>query len=492
VTSKSEGESTDQIWADDLLGRAEDAEFLKAFLLKRVEERGAQGKSKSYVLNLDAGWGHGKSFFLERFGKSLRGDQYLVAQVNAWNDDHAEDPLLSVMAAIDGVVAPLIGSKTKAKRTWASVKKTGEAVVLAAAKGALTHAASKIIGEGVNDVLREIKADALSDVGESAAKSVGKLIDKKAEDLLESFKAGKRSIEAFRTELKQFLDEISDGSPKPPLFVLVDELDRCRPSYAISLLERVKHLFSIDNVIFIFATDLDQLQHAIKVVYGEAFDSKRYLFRFFDRTYGFEKPSLEEFSKALIGSAALDPSQLSLPEQSTLDEFLAGGFSFFGLSLRDAEQVFDIIRSVCTVWDRPRLPLEMIVLFPLAVAQQQGIHPLAMNTEFVDRMKDLSGKKGGSISSWRFKFHSYSNRQHEILRIPGLDLFKMFASLCTSSLPSIQRKDENDPQVQWVVSRFRYEFMILHNNTWNPQNEPSSLLRKYPQLVRSAGRLLPS
>ena len=66
------------------------------------------------------------------------------------------------------------------------------------------------------------------------------------------------------------------------LVVFVDELDRCKPSYAVQLLERIKHYFSNDLVTFVFSVNLDELQHTIKRYYGNKFDACRYLDRFFD------------------------------------------------------------------------------------------------------------------------------------------------------------------------------------------------------------------
>jgi hypothetical protein len=50
----------DVIWQDDLLGRRNDAEFLINFLTARAKERASQGRTGSYVLNIDAGWGNGR------------------------------------------------------------------------------------------------------------------------------------------------------------------------------------------------------------------------------------------------------------------------------------------------------------------------------------------------------------------------------------------------------------------------------------------------
>ena len=83
-----------EIWSADLLGRQADAIFLVDFLNRKVAERGKLGATRSFALNIDATWGDGKSFFLANLRRSLESRGHVVALVNAWADDHADDPLL--------------------------------------------------------------------------------------------------------------------------------------------------------------------------------------------------------------------------------------------------------------------------------------------------------------------------------------------------------------------------------------------------------------
>ncbi|WP_081764293.1 P-loop NTPase fold protein [Sphingobium sp. Ant17] len=76
--------------------------------------------------------------------------------------------------------------------------------------------------------------------------------------------------------------EKSDVDPRQaPIFVVVDELDRCRPDYAIALLESIKHLFDVPGVVFVIALHGRQLTASIEAVYGAKFDATAYLRRFF-------------------------------------------------------------------------------------------------------------------------------------------------------------------------------------------------------------------
>lgn len=83
------------------------------------------------------------------------------------------------------------------------------------------------------------------------------------------------------------------------LVVLIDELDRCKPSYAVRLLERIKHYFSHDNITFVFSININELQHTVKKHYGNDFDGTRYLDRFFDLRVSLPAPNLKRYYQHL-------------------------------------------------------------------------------------------------------------------------------------------------------------------------------------------------
>lgn len=85
----------------------------------------------------------------------------------------------------------------------------------------------------------------------------------------------------LETTIKSFFEEVLFEKAER-LVIFVDELDRCRPSYAVRLLERIEHYFINDRITFVFSVNLEQLQHTIKNFYGNDFDACRYLDRFFD------------------------------------------------------------------------------------------------------------------------------------------------------------------------------------------------------------------
>lgn len=122
-----------------------------------------------------------------------------------------------------------------------------------------------------------------------------KLIDSfKSEDPLQELKKEK----GIQKMIKEFLDSLllEKGSR---LVVYIDELDRCKPSYAVRLLERIKHYFSNDRITYVFSVNINELQHTIKQYYGSDFDASKYLDRFFDLRISLPSADLERYYQSL-------------------------------------------------------------------------------------------------------------------------------------------------------------------------------------------------
>lgn len=103
----------------------------------------------------------------------------------------------------------------------------------------------------------------------------GTALNNEADNFLKRFEEQHSDFDAFRDLLTEAVRDLDQ-----PFTILIDEPDRCRLTYSIEMLERLKHLFDIPKVAFVVATDTEQLQHAIKAVYGEGFHAKAYLRRF--------------------------------------------------------------------------------------------------------------------------------------------------------------------------------------------------------------------
>lgn len=245
-----------------------------------------------YSIALDGKWGSGKTFFIKQVKMVL--DAYntcictpleesdanqikkALAQIkiapnngfefqphvavyyDAWANDNDEDPILSLIYAI------LQSADTDFK-----IGRKREILKIVSSIGDF------FTGKRISSFLDEIKGeDPLILV--KSEKSIHKMMNEFFDKLL--FEHGNR------------------------LVIFIDELDRCKPSYAIQLLERVKHYFGDERVTFVFSINSEQLQHTIKRYYGEQFNASGYLDRFFDLRMSLPPANMEKFYKIIAFS----------------------------------------------------------------------------------------------------------------------------------------------------------------------------------------------
>ena len=127
-----------------------------------------------------------------------------------------------------------------------------------------------------------------------------------AGDRLEDYRKGQAAIDSYRVTLgKETLRISNNHFNGRSLFIMIDELDRCRPSYAIELLEIAKHLFSVDKIVFVLALNRMELAHSVRGLYGVEFDAEGYLYRFFDLDYTLPSPNREKFVLQAIRDTGL-------------------------------------------------------------------------------------------------------------------------------------------------------------------------------------------
>ena len=116
----------------------------------------------------------------------------------------------------------------------------------------------------------------------------------------------------------------------------MDELDRCRPSYAVQLLERVEHYFINDRITFVFSVNLEQLQHTIKNFYGNDFDACRYLDRFFELRVSLPQINMEQYYRSL-----------KLFDSNRIIDILKHIQKTYNLSLRELCKINDVVHELC-------------------------------------------------------------------------------------------------------------------------------------------------
>lgn len=224
------------------------------------------------VLSVDAVWGSGKTTFMKIWAQHLRNQGFPVVEFNVWETDFSENPFLTLSTELtEGLESREMEDMSE---TIETLKNASQAVF----RWAVPKAAGVLLSQAPL-------------VGPQLAEFATSLV----EDQFSRHSETRKSVKSFKTVLQGAAGRLSEASGDHPLVIMIDELDRCRPSYAVELLEIAKHLFSVDHIIFVLAVNCDQLAHSIKAVYGSEFDAVGYLRRFFDVDFKLPEPDRQAF-----------------------------------------------------------------------------------------------------------------------------------------------------------------------------------------------------
>lgn len=213
---------------------------------------------ESYVLSLNAEYGSGKTTFLKMWKHLLEQENMNVVYINAWETDFDEEPLIPIISSIIDAV----GQNTASEKLVQALETTLGAFVLS-----FNDLFAHQTGLNVKKIIEEIEA----------YKTDGDL-QKTGENLYKEFSFKRDAYAKVKETLEGYLKDLNHR----PLIIMVDELDRVRPSYAIKFLEAIKHMFSIHGICFVLAVDVRQLEASTRQLYGDI-DFKKYYMRFVTR-----------------------------------------------------------------------------------------------------------------------------------------------------------------------------------------------------------------
>lgn len=339
-------------WLGALTGRQQIADSLT----KLINNSASQS-----VIAIEAGWGRGKTTFLMRWKASLNINEpkQFCFYFNAWENDFAEDPLVALIAELKSqFLEQLIADDTDkdAQRIVEKMKDIGAKVIRLSIPVGI-----KILSAGA------INAADLNFDGEK----IGDAAKDWAKQKIEGYEAAQKTLQGFRDTLTEYTSLLSTKQGGKQVIFIIDELDRCRPTYAVSLLERLKHLFSVPGLTFVLAIDKAQLASAVRSLYGAQFDSVGYLKRFIDLEYRLPDPNVGDFLSAsadLVKLKELCGDQVSFGDLHNSLRFLV---TLFGLGLRDIEQLivrYSLVMRASTGIDK----FVLVTLVPFIVACQQS------------------------------------------------------------------------------------------------------------------------
>ncbi|MFM5679596.1 P-loop NTPase fold protein [Aeromonas veronii] len=388
--------------AGDRLERARYADFLTNYLA-------AEGKQRNYVLNLNAEWGAGKTWFIKRWYMELKA-HYPTVYIDAWQQDFSDDPLLTVISSIIEQLKEEAGSPQ-----LSPYLSTKLASLLKATAPIVTKALfKKVSGINIDEVQEVITAD-----------DAGKLV----ESLFQDTRKKTEAVQLLKHEIQQWVGAIIGKKKKQaPAFILIDELDRCRPSYAVEMLETIKHIFDIKGVVFVLATDTEQLQHAIKVIYGEGFDGKKYLERFYDSQRTLKQGSRYEMAKSRLDLYGddfwLSDKLLLYPKMSKMQlaETISDISKAFELSLRDMHRLISHLVAILTNIRKSIDIVFLVTLYCIHLRKREAYNTLLMERYNLKRVLSDGGDPNFEWVKWAQKLDIHALQSVSIsFDLSGLD-----------------------------------------------------------------------
>lgn len=244
------------LWKDSIPGTEE----LAQNILKKIED-----DEYPYVLSVEAGYGMGKTHFFSRFCEYAIKHGFDCVYMSAWENDYQTTPFSFLCENIKKFMMQKDSLTVKSKLS-----------------DFIDSSKSLLIKLGQNiDVNIGIKH-----IFQITVKNLYKLHRKEETDVIKDFK-------------KQ-LTELIVATQTKPLILIIDELDRCRPDYALKTLETIKHFFDVDNLYIILPINKEAINYAVSSIYGDKNgNSENYLKKLITQNLIMPSPKEEHYQKII-------------------------------------------------------------------------------------------------------------------------------------------------------------------------------------------------
>lgn len=281
------------------------------------------------VIGIDAPWGEGKTWFGQNWCNDLDAQNYKVLYIDSFKNDYIDDPFLLIASEIQLLI--------DADKTNSSEFKTKTASVIRA----IMPITSKIL---MNAIIKNTLG--ISNATESIAQTIQEASEDVADEAKEwiehsiaTYQSDKKTLSNFVSLLSKFCSE-----QEKPVVIFIDELDRCKPTFAIQLIERIKHFFDVPNLVFILLTNRTQIESSIKGIYGSDTNASEYLGKFIHLFLKLPKksnifqPEENANRQYLIHLASNYKFDLNVQNNMGFIDAFAIISSVMNMSLRDLEQ----------------------------------------------------------------------------------------------------------------------------------------------------------
>lgn len=325
-------------------------------------------------ISLDARWGGGKTFYVRQIEKTL---EYLT--MKKFGTDDIQDELNKMKPYFVGTALEEVALKNSYfpvyYNAWLYDDHTDPLL-------SLLYVVVKKCGKIINPQLTKEKSDRIKQMLQSIqvnfpffsinGEQVVNAVSNK--NIFEEIQLA----EDIRNEVKLIFDEVIVEQAQK-LVIFIDELDRCRPSYALEMLERIKHYFDDDRIIFVVSVNKEQLTHTITTYYGEGFDSTGYLNKFFD-------------IEAYLPTLSINNNEINeyRSDQRWLNRFTNMLNKYYRLTLRDAliyNQRIESLSSISEINDYSLGSCCLSLFIPIIIALD--MKDARIKTEFLNGNREF-------------------------------------------------------------------------------------------------------
>lgn len=318
--------------------------FEKADLLNRKELADSllslfKVSSEPIVVALDDDWGTGKTYFLKLWEKMLTEEGIPVVYYNAFESDFSGDAFVTLAATLIDASKQHTNSAKGVEKFLKRAARFGKIVSKSAVNVALKAGTAGVVDAADAG---EAMSAAIAQAGEETNKQFERLISERSK-----YRAEKETFSESLQMLRALMQD-QDAGKDYPLIVIVDELDRCRPNFALDVLECLKHFFETEKTHFLLGVSIDSLAHSVSAIYGSGINGERYLSRFIDyrisfypSRYSSSEKELEEYAESLWERS--DALKIHQEEKSEFAGIIAKVAARNNGSLRDINRIFSVL-----------------------------------------------------------------------------------------------------------------------------------------------------
>ena len=331
MTDKLDNKSNDskRITFDEEFDKLNLKSFAEESLLQIMEKGTASsiGEKGAWTISLNAEFGNGKTTFLKMFQHFIEDEKkqdYNIIFINAWESDFYGEPIIAILSELSNYIKKESKWKYNSQKIVNIIGKIGKTT---ASQTLLSIAQTAVqLKTGLNLDMKQLLKTIQDSIGEETFKK---------------FNQRKTIIQEIKTVLL-------DYTKNKKLIIIVDELDRARPDYAVHFLEDIKHFFDIENVVFLVGVNRQQMEATVKCLYGKDLKFEGYYRKFFKQEIELPNPYREayRFIDTLIKKTQVKyqkEDKGSLSDPNIKNSYLC--CKIFNLTLREIEYFLILIEN---------------------------------------------------------------------------------------------------------------------------------------------------